>query len=75
MFVMLNILNLICICLNFALYSSIFFFMKLPEAYAIQIKMSQYPMSNYKKKIKTPLISSFGSSLSIDTNSSWEKIK
>ncbi|KAI5568166.1 hypothetical protein POPTR_013G138100v4 [Populus trichocarpa] len=34
MFVMLNILNLICICLNFALYSSSFFFTKLPEAYA-----------------------------------------
>nr|QGU84480.1 photosystem II protein K [Scolopia saeva] len=31
---MLNILNLICICLNFALYSSNFFFTKLPEAYA-----------------------------------------
>nr|YP_009711379.1 photosystem II 39-kDa K protein [Homalium paniculiflorum]YP_009711460.1 photosystem II 39-kDa K protein [Homalium stenophyllum]YP_009711543.1 photosystem II 39-kDa K protein [Homalium ceylanicum]QGA46921.1 photosystem II 39-kDa K protein [Homalium paniculiflorum]QGA47002.1 photosystem II 39-kDa K protein [Homalium stenophyllum]QGA47085.1 photosystem II 39-kDa K protein [Homalium ceylanicum] len=34
MFVMLNIFNLICICLNFALYSSSFFFTKLPEAYA-----------------------------------------
>nr|YP_009473869.1 photosystem II protein K [Flacourtia indica]YP_009674644.1 photosystem II protein K [Bennettiodendron brevipes]YP_009674730.1 photosystem II protein K [Olmediella betschleriana]YP_009726432.1 photosystem II protein K [Flacourtia rukam]YP_009728524.1 photosystem II protein K [Bennettiodendron leprosipes]YP_009729545.1 photosystem II protein K [Homalium cochinchinense]YP_009742733.1 photosystem II protein K [Flacourtia jangomas]YP_010040821.1 photosystem II protein K [Homalium hainanense]Q len=31
---MLNIFNLICICLNFALYSSSFFFTKLPEAYA-----------------------------------------
>nr|YP_010145785.1 photosystem II protein K [Xylosma longifolia]QQO79623.1 photosystem II protein K [Xylosma longifolia] len=31
---MLNIFHLICICLNFALYSSSFFFTKLPEAYA-----------------------------------------
>jgi photosystem II PsbK protein len=34
MFVMLNILSLICICLNSALHSSSFFFAKLPEAYA-----------------------------------------
>jgi photosystem II PsbK protein len=34
MFVMLNILNLIWICLNSSLYSSSFFFTKLPEAYA-----------------------------------------
>lgn len=34
MFVMLNIFNLICICLNSTLYSSSFFFGKLPEAYA-----------------------------------------
>ncbi|KAJ6880871.1 photosystem II protein K [Populus alba x Populus x berolinensis] len=33
MFVMLNILNLICICFNFAFYSSSFFFTKLPKAY------------------------------------------
>nr|YP_009926463.1 photosystem II protein K [Typha orientalis]QNH91802.1 photosystem II protein K [Typha orientalis] len=32
---MLNIFSLICICLNSALYSSNFFFAKLPEAYAI----------------------------------------
>nr|YP_010132146.1 photosystem II protein K [Stemona tuberosa]QQD89880.1 photosystem II protein K [Stemona tuberosa]UYC32613.1 photosystem II protein K [Stemona tuberosa] len=31
---MLNILNLISICLNSAFYSSSFFFAKLPEAYA-----------------------------------------
>nr|YP_010006888.1 PsbK [Passiflora deidamioides]YP_010006912.1 PsbK [Passiflora deidamioides]QNR05655.1 PsbK [Passiflora deidamioides]QNR05679.1 PsbK [Passiflora deidamioides] len=31
---MLNILSLICICLNSALYSSSFLFTKLPEAYA-----------------------------------------
>nr|YP_009699793.1 PsbK [Curtisia dentata]YP_010984255.1 photosystem II protein K [Hydrangea arborescens]AUF33932.1 PsbK [Curtisia dentata]QEJ87872.1 PsbK [Curtisia dentata]WOK77871.1 photosystem II protein K [Hydrangea arborescens] len=31
---MLNIFSLICICLNSALYSSSFFFAKLPEAYA-----------------------------------------
>ncbi|KAJ6859252.1 photosystem II protein K [Populus alba x Populus x berolinensis] len=30
---MLNILNLICICFNFALYSSSFLFIKLLEAY------------------------------------------
>lgn len=34
-FVMLNIFSLIGICLNSALYSSSFFFAKLPEAYAI----------------------------------------
>ena len=34
MFVMLNILSLIWICLNSALYSSSFFVAKLPEAYA-----------------------------------------
>lgn len=34
MFVMLNIFSLICIGLNAALYSSSFFFTKLPEAYA-----------------------------------------
>ncbi|PRQ15723.1 putative photosystem II PsbK (chloroplast) [Rosa chinensis] len=34
MFVMLNILSLICIYLNSALYSSSFFVAKLPEAYA-----------------------------------------
>lgn len=34
MFVMLNIFSLICICLNSTLYSSSFFFAKLPEAYA-----------------------------------------
>jgi photosystem II PsbK protein len=33
-FVMLNLFSLICICLNSALYSSSFFFTKLPEAYA-----------------------------------------
>nr|YP_009688734.1 photosystem II protein K [Sparganium stoloniferum]YP_010191157.1 photosystem II protein K [Sparganium eurycarpum]YP_010191245.1 photosystem II protein K [Sparganium natans]YP_010208992.1 photosystem II protein K [Sparganium glomeratum]YP_010209078.1 photosystem II protein K [Sparganium angustifolium]YP_010285505.1 photosystem II protein K [Sparganium emersum]YP_010285594.1 photosystem II protein K [Sparganium erectum]YP_010285683.1 photosystem II protein K [Sparganium hyperboreum]YP_0102 len=32
---MLNIFSLIGICLNSALYSSSFFFAKLPEAYAI----------------------------------------
>ncbi|KAJ6958735.1 photosystem II protein K [Populus alba x Populus x berolinensis] len=52
MFVMLNILNLICICLNFALYSSIFFFMKLPEAYAIQIKMSPVSYVKLQKENK-----------------------
>nr|YP_010283789.1 photosystem II protein K [Carallia brachiata]YP_010349493.1 photosystem II subunit K [Carallia diplopetala]UKZ50943.1 photosystem II protein K [Carallia brachiata]UNW51273.1 photosystem II subunit K [Carallia diplopetala] len=31
---MLNLFSLICICLNSALYSSSFFFTKLPEAYA-----------------------------------------
>nr|YP_011010736.1 photosystem II protein K [Linaria japonica]WPW47741.1 photosystem II protein K [Linaria japonica] len=31
---MLNIINLICIYVNSALYSSSFFFVKLPEAYA-----------------------------------------
>nr|YP_009773788.1 photosystem II protein K [Liparis pingtaoi]QIZ74405.1 photosystem II protein K [Liparis pingtaoi] len=31
---MFNIFNLICICLNSTLYSSSFFFAKLPEAYA-----------------------------------------
>nr|YP_010047969.1 photosystem II protein K [Pilea cadierei]YP_010048231.1 photosystem II protein K [Pilea verrucosa]YP_010156189.1 photosystem II protein K [Pilea monilifera]YP_010734658.1 photosystem II protein K [Pilea notata]QPK42576.1 photosystem II protein K [Pilea cadierei]QPK42838.1 photosystem II protein K [Pilea verrucosa]QQY85791.1 photosystem II protein K [Pilea monilifera]WEH01630.1 photosystem II protein K [Pilea notata] len=31
---MLNILSLICICLNYTLYSSSFFVAKLPEAYA-----------------------------------------
>nr|YP_009668632.1 photosystem II protein K [Adenia mannii]QCW93459.1 photosystem II protein K [Adenia mannii] len=31
---MLNIFSFICICLNFALYSSSFLFTKLPEAYA-----------------------------------------
>nr|YP_009536199.1 photosystem II protein K [Narcissus poeticus]AYM85081.1 photosystem II protein K [Narcissus poeticus]QVL28957.1 photosystem II protein K [Narcissus hybrid cultivar] len=31
---MLNIFNLICICLNSTLYSIHFFFGKLPEAYA-----------------------------------------
>nr|YP_009457844.1 photosystem II protein K [Durio zibethinus]YP_010417899.1 photosystem II subunit K [Durio oxleyanus]YP_010743950.1 photosystem II protein K [Durio dulcis]WRW11127.1 photosystem II subunit K [Coelostegia griffithii]WRW11210.1 photosystem II subunit K [Kostermansia malayana]AUN44859.1 photosystem II protein K [Durio zibethinus]QOZ40007.1 photosystem II protein K [Durio zibethinus]USF18117.1 photosystem II subunit K [Durio oxleyanus] len=30
----LNIFNLICICLNSALFSSSFLFAKLPEAYA-----------------------------------------
>ena len=34
MFVMLNIFNLVCICIHSALYSSIFFLAKLPEAYA-----------------------------------------
>ena len=34
MFVMLNIFSLICIYLNSTLYSSNFFFAKLPEAYA-----------------------------------------
>lgn len=33
-FVMFNIFSLICICLNYTLYSSSFFFAKLPEAYA-----------------------------------------
>ncbi|KAF6163008.1 hypothetical protein GIB67_021157 [Kingdonia uniflora] len=32
---MLNIFSLICICLNYVLHSSSFFFAKLPEAYAI----------------------------------------
>nr|AKR80584.1 photosystem II protein K [Sararanga sinuosa] len=32
---MLNILSLTSICLNSALYSSSFFFAKLPEAYAL----------------------------------------
>nr|UDZ60596.1 photosystem II protein K [Albidella nymphaeifolia] len=32
---MLNIFSLICICLNYAPYSSSFFFAKLPEAYAL----------------------------------------
>nr|AYP34849.1 photosystem II protein K [Siphonochilus kirkii] len=32
---MLNIFSLICICLNFSLYSNSFFFAKLPEAYAV----------------------------------------
>nr|WRM54067.1 photosystem II protein K [Phyllanthus cochinchinensis] len=31
---MFNIVSLICICLNSTLYSSSFFFTKLPEAYA-----------------------------------------
>nr|YP_010223239.1 photosystem II subunit K [Euphorbia peplus]UCL27232.1 photosystem II subunit K [Euphorbia peplus] len=31
---MLNSFSLICICFNSALYSSNFFFTKLPEAYA-----------------------------------------
>nr|WGC90868.1 photosystem II protein K [Bupleurum dracaenoides] len=31
---MLNIFSLICICLTSAVYSSSFFFAKLPEAYA-----------------------------------------
>nr|YP_009048182.1 photosystem II protein K [Calanthe triplicata]YP_010353859.1 photosystem II protein K [Calanthe herbacea]AHF71888.1 photosystem II protein K [Calanthe triplicata]UOF75876.1 photosystem II protein K [Calanthe herbacea] len=31
---MFNIFSLICICLNYNLYSSSFFFAKLPEAYA-----------------------------------------
>nr|YP_009235610.1 PsbK [Cynanchum auriculatum]AMD38451.1 PsbK [Cynanchum auriculatum] len=31
---MLNIFSLICISLNYAFYSSSFFFGKLPEAYA-----------------------------------------
>nr|CZF87814.1 PSII K protein [Arabidopsis arenosa]CZF92489.1 PSII K protein [Arabidopsis lyrata subsp. petraea]CZF92574.1 PSII K protein [Arabidopsis lyrata subsp. petraea]SOG98175.1 PSII K protein [Arabidopsis lyrata subsp. petraea]SOG98179.1 PSII K protein [Arabidopsis lyrata subsp. petraea] len=31
---MLNILNLICICFNYALFSSTFLVAKLPEAYA-----------------------------------------
>nr|YP_010384110.1 photosystem II protein K [Buddleja lindleyana]YP_010606614.1 photosystem II protein K [Buddleja japonica]YP_010606961.1 photosystem II protein K [Buddleja curviflora]UEQ12908.1 photosystem II protein K [Buddleja lindleyana]WAN82490.1 photosystem II protein K [Buddleja japonica]WAN82576.1 photosystem II protein K [Buddleja japonica]WAN82749.1 photosystem II protein K [Buddleja lindleyana]WAN84574.1 photosystem II protein K [Buddleja lindleyana] len=31
---MLNIVSLICICINSALYSSSFLFGKLPEAYA-----------------------------------------
>jgi len=35
MLVMLNIFSLIGICLNSVLYSSSFFFAKLPEAYAI----------------------------------------
>nr|YP_009558830.1 photosystem II protein K [Corallorhiza striata var. striata]AFM83361.1 photosystem II protein K [Corallorhiza striata var. vreelandii]QBA90784.1 photosystem II protein K [Corallorhiza striata var. striata]QBA91072.1 photosystem II protein K [Corallorhiza striata var. striata] len=30
---MFNIFSLICICLNYTLYSSSFFFAKLPEAY------------------------------------------
>lgn len=34
MSVMLNIVSLICICINSPLYSSSFFFGKLPEAYA-----------------------------------------
>ncbi|GMP34915.1 hypothetical protein CsSME_00007586 [Camellia sinensis var. sinensis] len=34
MSVVLNIFSLICICINFAIYSSSFFFAKLPEAYA-----------------------------------------
>lgn len=33
-FVMLNIVNLICICFNSALFSSTFLVAKLPEAYA-----------------------------------------
>ncbi|KAF6144527.1 hypothetical protein GIB67_023973 [Kingdonia uniflora] len=32
---MLNIFNLICICLKFALHSSSLFFAKFPEAYVI----------------------------------------
>nr|QXG83043.1 PSII K-protein [Stylidium petiolare] len=31
---MFNIFSLICICINFCLYPSSFFFAKLPEAYA-----------------------------------------
>nr|YP_010170785.1 photosystem II protein K [Cymbidium dayanum]YP_010259900.1 photosystem II protein K [Cymbidium atropurpureum]QSD56361.1 photosystem II protein K [Cymbidium dayanum]UIX52533.1 photosystem II protein K [Cymbidium dayanum]UIX53366.1 photosystem II protein K [Cymbidium atropurpureum]UQS80630.1 photosystem II protein K [Cymbidium dayanum] len=31
---MFNIFSLICLCLNSTLYSSSFFFAKLPEAYA-----------------------------------------
>ncbi|KAL8507517.1 hypothetical protein ACS0TY_018165 [Phlomoides rotata] len=31
---MLNIVSLICICINSPFYSSIFFFGKFPEAYA-----------------------------------------
>nr|YP_009257811.1 PSII K protein [Arabidopsis arenicola]YP_009356595.1 photosystem II protein K [Arabidopsis lyrata]YP_010897219.1 PSII K protein [Matthiola stoddartii]ANH20939.1 photosystem II protein K [Arabidopsis lyrata subsp. petraea]CZF88664.1 PSII K protein [Arabidopsis arenosa]CZF90364.1 PSII K protein [Arabidopsis halleri subsp. halleri]CZF94189.1 PSII K protein [Arabidopsis petraea subsp. umbrosa]ANY60173.1 photosystem II protein K [Arabidopsis lyrata] len=31
---MLNIFNLICICFNYALFSSTFLVAKLPEAYA-----------------------------------------
>nr|AWT40631.1 photosystem II protein K [Cercis chuniana] len=34
MFAMLNIFRLVCIYINSALYSSSFFFAKLPEAYA-----------------------------------------
>lgn len=34
MFAMLNIFSLVCIYINSALYSSSFFFAKLPEAYA-----------------------------------------
>ncbi|KAG4937825.1 Photosystem II reaction center protein K [Glycine max] len=34
MFVMLNIFNLVCICIHSVLYSSSFFSAKLPEAYA-----------------------------------------
>ncbi|KAG5117668.1 hypothetical protein JHK84_043781 [Glycine max] len=34
MFVMLNIFNLVCICIHSILYSSSFFSAKLPEAYA-----------------------------------------
>nr|YP_009559045.1 photosystem II protein K [Corallorhiza cf. striata 'CA']QBA91120.1 photosystem II protein K [Corallorhiza cf. striata 'CA'] len=30
---MFNIFSLICICLNYTLYSSSFFFAKLPKAY------------------------------------------
>jgi photosystem II PsbK protein len=33
-YVMLNLISLICISINSALYSSSFFFGKLPEAYA-----------------------------------------
>nr|YP_010121714.1 photosystem II protein K [Dactylorhiza viridis]QII90762.1 photosystem II subunit K [Dactylorhiza viridis var. coreana]QRE83883.1 photosystem II protein K [Dactylorhiza viridis] len=32
---MFNIFSFICICLNSTLYSSNFFFAKLPEAYAL----------------------------------------
>ncbi|KAK8925705.1 Photosystem II reaction center protein K [Platanthera zijinensis] len=32
---MFNIFSFICICLNSTLYSSSFFFAKLPEAYAL----------------------------------------
>ncbi|KAL4185143.1 hypothetical protein AMTRI_Chr10g4510 [Amborella trichopoda] len=35
MFVMPKIVSLICICLHSALHSSGFFFVKLPEAYAV----------------------------------------
>nr|YP_009269788.1 photosystem II protein K [Neottia camtschatea]ANT72728.1 photosystem II protein K [Neottia camtschatea] len=31
---MINIFSLICICLNYTLYSGSFFFAKLPKAYA-----------------------------------------
>ena len=64
MFVLRNILDLICICLNFVLYSSVFFFTKLFEASAFfnpiidvmpKIRIYIY-IKGTKEKIKKLLI-------------------